>query len=64
MYEQTFGQLKDDKAPAPRRREPTTEIGRFYAARNEVITHWCKPCRRWHGPSCFQAFKAAQRGEQ
>lgn len=51
----TFGEVYDhaDK-PARKPRLPKTPIGLFYHAHlEERITHWCKRCRRWHGPSCF-----------
>ncbi|MDQ0068317.1 hypothetical protein J2W34_000091 [Variovorax boronicumulans] len=58
MHEAIFGELKDSASPSAKKRAPTTPIGRFYAEHNEVITHWCTSCRRWHGSSCFQTSPA------
>ena len=54
-YAEAFGVVRDTKRdkPLPKRRAPQTPIAAFYREKSERITHWCKPCRRWHGPSCF-----------
>ena len=49
-----LGEVHDGRDARKKDRKPQTPIGKFYHERRYVrITHWCKACRRWHGPECF-----------
>lgn len=65
-HSEIFGEVRDnDKGSKKLRAKPKTAIGKFYAEKgNELITHWCKPCKRWHGPSCFHVNHPAAGGKR
>lgn len=49
-----LGEVHDGIEKPRKLHKPKTKIGQFFKLhKHERITHWCKECRRWHGPSCF-----------
>ena len=59
----TFGTVFDRDTKRPRKWKSRSPKIRLIEEWNECITHWCTPCRCWHGPRCATDYLAAQAGE-